>query len=266
MLLTSYSRAFWWCSNRAGINGLCINSSKLEKVHIPQRTFMARRKDKAHQAVFLTPTNPFWKWPRGRRASWWFHSSTESTLCYSLETWPRCSILDAIIKSAGSRIGIPANEVICNHDFGDCTDRVTSQNGDRVNFETLETPRPAPKVTLKKNWKSQQQQHSTSQKGRIGLEHKTLRTTPQKSTKKSARIHSHWPKLWKKKLQRRIQKRLKELKNWFEQDLCSLQHLKFSKHPLPCISLECKRSQATTELIRRSGMDGKMMWLTESPN
>ena len=44
---------------------------------------------------------------------------------------------------------------------GDCIDRVTSQDGDRVIFERLETPRPAPKVTLKKNWQSQQQQHST---------------------------------------------------------------------------------------------------------
>ena len=40
---------------------------------------------------------------------------------------------------------------------------MTSQNGDQVNFERLETPRQAPKVTLKKNWQSQQQeQHSTS--------------------------------------------------------------------------------------------------------
>ena len=46
--------------------------------------------------------------------------------------------------------------------LGDCVDRVPSQNGERVNFERLESPRPAPKPTLKKNWYSQQQQHSTS--------------------------------------------------------------------------------------------------------
>ena len=40
----------------------------------------------------------------------------------------------------------------------DCIDRVTSQNGDRVIFERLATPRPAPKVTLKSNWLTQQQQ------------------------------------------------------------------------------------------------------------
>ena len=39
---------------------------------------------------------------------------------------------------------------------------MTSQNGERVDVERLETPRPIPKVTLKKNWQSQQQQHSSS--------------------------------------------------------------------------------------------------------
>ena len=50
---------------------------------------------------------------------------------------------------------------ICNHDLRYDTSSVTSQNGERVLFERLETPRPTPKVTLRKDWKSQQQ-HSTS--------------------------------------------------------------------------------------------------------
>ena len=46
---------------------------------------------------------------------------------------------------------------------GDCIDRVTSQNGDRVLCERLETPRPTPKVTLKQNWQSQRAAfHSSS--------------------------------------------------------------------------------------------------------
>ena len=40
----------------------------------------------------------------------------------------------------------------------ECIHRVISQNGDRVLFEGLATPRPAPKVTLKSNWLVQQQQ------------------------------------------------------------------------------------------------------------
>ena len=35
--------------------------------------------------------------------------------------------------------------------LGVCIDRVTSQTGERVDFERLETPSPVPKVTLKKN-------------------------------------------------------------------------------------------------------------------
>ena len=46
---------------------------------------------------------------------------------------------------------------------GDCIDRVISQNGDRVIFERLATPRPAPKVTLKSNWHTQQQQQQQPQ-------------------------------------------------------------------------------------------------------
>ena len=45
---------------------------------------------------------------------------------------------------------------------GDCIDRVTSDGGDGVLLERLETPRPPRKVTLSKNWQCQQQQHSTS--------------------------------------------------------------------------------------------------------
>ena len=41
---------------------------------------------------------------------------------------------------------------------GDCNYRVISQNGDRVFFERLATPRPAPKITLKSSWRTQQQQ------------------------------------------------------------------------------------------------------------
>ena len=40
----------------------------------------------------------------------------------------------------------------------DCIYRVISQTGDRISFERLSTPRPAPKVTLKSSWQSQQQQ------------------------------------------------------------------------------------------------------------
>ena len=40
----------------------------------------------------------------------------------------------------------------------DCINKVISQNGGRRLFERLSTQRPAPKITLKNNWHSQQQQ------------------------------------------------------------------------------------------------------------
>ena len=43
----------------------------------------------------------------------------------------------------------------------DCICRVISQNGDRILFERLSTPRPAPKVTLKSTCHSQQQQQQS---------------------------------------------------------------------------------------------------------
>ena len=65
--------------------------------------------------VFLTPTNPFGSDPEDEE----LHDdyTVPQKVRYSLETRPRCSILDTIIKSAGSRIGILADEVIRNHDL-----------------------------------------------------------------------------------------------------------------------------------------------------
>ena len=44
---------------------------------------------------------------------------------------------------------------------------MTSQIGDRVIFERLATPRPAPKVTLKSNWRTRQQQQQQPQQSSL---------------------------------------------------------------------------------------------------
>ena len=71
-----------------------------------------------------------------------------------------------IIPSTRSRIAIRANKVTCDHRTRSCASRVhlqsnlserTSNTGRR-----LSTPRPAPKVALKSNWHSQQQQQQQS--------------------------------------------------------------------------------------------------------
>ena len=55
---------------------------------------------------------------------------------------------------------------------GDCIDRVTSQNGDRVLFERLATPRPLPKVTLKGKYS-----HSSHSSRRSHISRMTLRAS-----------------------------------------------------------------------------------------
>ena len=121
-----------------------------------------KEEGKAHQAVLLTPLNPFGKdpeeekphpeytvprkapheirWKRNQNAVYWVRWKEAQD--QGLEFWQTKSF--AIM----TYVTIP----------GDCIDCMTAQNGDRVLFERLATPRPAPKVTLKRNWQSQQQQ------------------------------------------------------------------------------------------------------------
>ena len=87
----------------------------------------------------------FWEWPGGGRTSWWVHSSADQNAVY----WVRLSKA----QDQGLEFWQAKSFAIMTHAtiLGDCSDRVTS-HGDRVLFERLETPRLAPKVTLKKNW------------------------------------------------------------------------------------------------------------------
>ena len=103
-------------------------------------------------------------------------------------------------------------------------DRVTSQNGDRVNFERLETPRPTPKETLK-NWAKP----ATPRKwiwptGNWCRQLQIWDVGTHLGYKKSARIHSHGPELWKKKVRGEYNSNWK-IQNWFEQDLYSQRDL-----------------------------------------
>ena len=66
----------------------------------------------------------------------------------------------------------------------ECIYKVISQNGDRILFERHSTPRPAPKVTLKSSWQSQQQ-HVTDQTGIRDVRGHT--TDDQTSTRKVVR-------------------------------------------------------------------------------
>ena len=147
-----------------------------------------KEKDKARQAVLLTPTNPFGNDPEEEEPHDDFHSSTESTSCCCLETWPRRSFLHTVIKSAGSRIGILENEIICIYDIRYNTWRLYwscdlskrrkrkfrkawySKTNTQGNVEK-EMEKPAAAAFHCKHRRTQPLE-TGGRKGRIGLEHK----------------------------------------------------------------------------------------------
>ena len=165
-----------------------------------------KEKDEARQTVFLTPTNPFGndpeaeephddytvpqkepcvtRWKPNQRAVYWVRLS--KALDHGLKFWQTKSF--EIMTYAT----IP----------GGCIDRALK----RMSIASISSiPLPAQTYLAPGNGR---------QKGRTSLEHKTLRTTPQKktwkreanhfehglwilisATKKSARMHSHRPEL-----------------------------------------------------------------------
>ena len=113
MLFTSESRAFWSYSNRTRIDGFFWKNPPNWKKYMYHRGLSWNFQSTLGKG--LNPggkeTKPvkqsFW-----RCASWRLHSSTESISCYEMEVWPEPSVLGTIVKGAGSRIGILADEVI----------------------------------------------------------------------------------------------------------------------------------------------------------
>ena len=233
MSFPSYSGTLLWHSDKSRIDEIHTYSIRLEK-----RTFITG--GKARQAVFLTPLNPFGKdpeeekrhsdytvlqkapcetkWKRNQDAVYWVRLKEAQD--QRLESWQTKSFAIVIYFT------IP----------GDCIDCVAARDGDRVLFERLATPRPPPKITLKRNWQSQEQQQEqqpeqpTSHtdvpsiwKQRTVQKRTKYRESGSNSllkwvwilisvTKKSTQMHSWRTKLWKQNWQVRIQKPLKESK------------------------------------------------------
>ena len=117
-------------------------------------------KDKARQSsVFLTPTDPFGNDPEEEEPDDDFTTvpqkaahATKRKYDQNAIHWTRLSKA----KDQGLEFWQMKSFAIMTYATipGDCIDRVTSQNGERVDCERLETPRPAPKVTWKKNAQS----------------------------------------------------------------------------------------------------------------
>ena len=132
-------------------------------IHFGEWTASGRKREwQARQWVFCSALNPLGQDTEEEPRSFLLHCSSKTVLWNTLEQQSRCCILDKFVKSAGSRITILADKIMCNH-YLHYSARETSQNADRGIFKRLATPRPAPKVTLKSNWQTQQQQQQPQQ-------------------------------------------------------------------------------------------------------
>ena len=115
-----------------------------------------KESDKGRQTVFFTPLNSFGgdsdeeETGDGHTVPQKVHYQSHWKRNQDAVHWVKLS------RAQDQRIAFLASEVTCNHRTR--SHRVISQNGDRTLFERLSTSRPAPKVKLKSNWHSQQQQ------------------------------------------------------------------------------------------------------------
>ena len=120
------------------------------------------------KAVFFTPLNPFGNDPDEEKSH---NDYTVPQKVHYKTNWKHNQ--DAVLwitlsraQDQGLRFWQTKSFAIVTYATvpGDCIDRVTSQNGHRVIFERLATPRSAPKVTLKSNWRTQQHQQKQPQR------------------------------------------------------------------------------------------------------
>ena len=83
--------------------------------HMRSHNLCRKENDKARQAVCLAPLNPFGNDPDEEKPR---DDCTVPQKVQYQTGWKRksrCGILDKIVQSAGSRIAIWANKIICNH-------------------------------------------------------------------------------------------------------------------------------------------------------
>ena len=114
-----------------------------------------KENDRARQSVLCTALNPFGRDPEEEPRNFDYNVPQKQ----HCEThWKRNQYVVFMIKESDS--GRQKSFSITTYTTvpGNCIDRVTSLNGDRVLFERLPTPRPPPKVTLKSYWQIQHQQ------------------------------------------------------------------------------------------------------------
>ena len=121
-----------------------------------------KENDKPRQAVFFTPLDPFGNNPDEEKPhdDYAVPQKLHHKTCWKHNQDAFFWIKLSRAQDQGLQFWQTKSFATITHDTvpGDCIDRVTIQNGDRLLFERLAIPRPAPKVTLKSNWLVQQQQ------------------------------------------------------------------------------------------------------------
>ena len=182
-----------------------------------------KENDKARQAVFCTPLDPFGSDPNEEKPD---DDYIVSQRVHYQTCWKHNQVAVSWIKLFRAQDqGLPFWHIksfaiiIYATVPGDCIYRVISQSGDRVPHETLATPRPAPKATLKSNWHTQQQQQRTLREGANSIS-KEIATWESKAgvrdeTKNSTEVERCILK------QRSEYSRNRTSVNWFEQNLYS---------------------------------------------
>ena len=104
-----------------------------------------KEKDKAHQAVFLTPTNRFGNDPEEEEPHDDFTDYRKHLMLPngSLTKMPYSGIRLSEAQDQGLEFWQTKSFAIMTYATipGDCMDRAKSQNGERVILERLETPR-----------------------------------------------------------------------------------------------------------------------------
>ena len=125
-------------------------------------------KDKDRQAVFLTPTNPCGNDPEEEALREDFTIQLKASYITRRKRNHDAVYWVRLQRAQDQGIEFCSFAIITYTTVpGDCIDDVISHNGDRAIFEKLAAPRQAPKVTLKSNCHTQQQQQQQPQQPKL---------------------------------------------------------------------------------------------------
>ena len=175
--------------NLHNLNSISVTRVGLSSSNLFSGTdwYLVNESDKGRQTFFFTPLNLIGGDPDEEEPVMTAQFLKVSALSQSSRA-----------QDQGCNSGKQSHAIFVHHHVpAECVYIAISQSGDRIRFERLSTPRPAPKVTLKGNWQSKPQQQQQS----LCL---CLRVDQYKETcygsnwdKRGQRPHNGWSDLYK---------------------------------------------------------------------